>query len=151
TGLAEGALVDERLRECLETDEPWAALVISIENLDSFREAYGFIASDDVLRAVSLMINNSVRDLGSPNAFLGHLSSTQFVLVIKPSEVPIFSEHIQIRLEQSLDYFYPIKDRENPKEIPGDRICIRIGQFFPDDQAPTDLDSIKTTLLRQLN
>jgi len=60
TGLPEGTLLDERLSECLESDG-WALLQISLENLDAFREAYGFVASDDVQRAVSLMTFNAVR------------------------------------------------------------------------------------------
>jgi DNA-binding response OmpR family regulator len=59
TALPEGVLVDERLRECLEGGE-WALLSISIQNVDRFREMYGFVTSDDVLRAVSLMVHNAV-------------------------------------------------------------------------------------------
>ena len=33
-------------------DDGWAIFLISLENLDVFRESYGFVASDDVLRAV---------------------------------------------------------------------------------------------------
>src|SRR5258705_9276881 len=53
TGLPEGALVDEKLSELIGKDGV-AALYVSIENMDQFREANGFVASDDVLRAISL-------------------------------------------------------------------------------------------------
>ncbi|MGC8857277.1 MAG: response regulator transcription factor, partial [Anaerolineae bacterium] len=44
SGLPEGALVDERLNEMLQS-ENWAALMVSLENMEPFREAYGFVAS----------------------------------------------------------------------------------------------------------
>jgi len=58
TGLPDGKLVDERISECLNKIT-WTMLIVSLENLDIFRESYGFVASDDVMRAVSLMIQSS--------------------------------------------------------------------------------------------
>lgn len=127
SGLPEGALVDERLAEILQKDG-WTLIVISLENLDAFREMYGFVASDDVLRAVSLMINNAVREFGNPNDFVGHLSPTEFVLVVPTATAVSMQERIQGRLEQSLDYFYPIKDREQAASLPR-RLAIRTGMI----------------------
>jgi GGDEF domain-containing protein len=83
-----------------------------LENMDAFREAYGFVASDDVLRAISLMIVNTMREVSRPEDFLGHLSGTDFVLVLPPSNLAALSEKLRARLDQSMEYFYPIKDRE---------------------------------------
>ena len=80
--------------------------------MDLFREAYGFVASDDVLRAISLMIVNTMREISRPEDFLGHLSGTDFVLVLPPSNLAALSEKLRTRLDQSMEYFYPIKDRE---------------------------------------
>lgn len=111
TGLPEGALVDEKLAEICNKDGV-ALLLVSIENMVSFREAYGFVASDDVLRAISLMIVNTMRETSRPEDFLGHLSGADFILVVPPSNLAALSEKLRLRLEQSIEYFYPIKDRE---------------------------------------
>ncbi|HNF93979.1 MAG TPA: response regulator [Anaerolineales bacterium] len=111
TGLPEGALVDEKLSEVLGTDNS-SLLFISLLNMSSFREAYGFVASDDVLRAVSLMIVNTMREFSRPEDFLGHLSTTEFILVVPPANLAALSDKLNSRLEQSVEYFYPIKDRE---------------------------------------
>ena len=110
TGLPEGALVDEKLSEVLGRDG-FALLFVSLENMDSFREVYGFVASDDVLRAVSLMIVNTMREFSRPDDFLGHISGTDFILVVPPSDLAALSEKLRSRLEQSVEYFYPIKDQ----------------------------------------
>ncbi|NWF63843.1 MAG: response regulator [Chloroflexi bacterium] len=111
TGLPEGALVDEKLSEVLGRDG-FAVLYVSIENMSAFREAYGFVASDDVLRAVSLMIVNTMREVSRPEDFLGHLSATEFILVVPPSNLAALSDKLNSRLTQAVEYFYPIKDRE---------------------------------------
>ncbi len=144
TGLPDGKLVDERLRECLQSGN-WAMLLVSLENLDSFRESYGFVASDDVLRAVSLMVHNAMREIGTSGDFLGHVGPTDFVLITTPERVTTLQERVRSRLEQSLDYFYPIKDREQP--VPrGQRLAIRMGEL-PRGVYST-LDDLKMALLR---
>jgi DNA-binding response OmpR family regulator len=71
TGLPEGPLVDERLSDCLHKDGP-GALGIIIENIELFRDAYGFVAKDDVLRAIGLILTNAMRESGIDNGFVGH-------------------------------------------------------------------------------
>jgi CheY-like chemotaxis protein len=148
TNLAEGALVDEKLGECLSRDI-WAILVISIKNLESFREAYGFVASDDVLRAMSLMIHNAIRDSGGASDFLGHLSPTDLVLVTSPATFPDLRERIRVRLEQSLDYFYPLKDRSS--EDKNKRLEIQFFHVFPQQGPFKNLGNLKNLLLNQGN
>lgn len=147
TGLAEGRLVDERLLECLAGEE-WALLLVALENLDSFREAYGFVASDDVQRAVSLMIHNAVRDVGGTNDFVGQISTIEFVLVTVPGNLPLLVERIRSRLEQALDYFYPLKDR-GEKGFTEKHLALRMSQLTVNDGPFEDLNSIKAELLRR--
>lgn len=144
SGLPEGPLVEERLSEVIHKSG-WALLHITISHLDSFREAYGFVASDDVLRAISLMINNTLKEAGSPDDFLGHITPTDFVVVVAPENLPPFQERIRSRLEQSLDYFYPIKDREQASKSPK-RLSVKVsevpsvfGRYSTVDQLRKDL------------
>ncbi len=145
TGFPEGALVDERLMECLESDN-WALLSISLENLDIFRSDYGFVASDDVLRAVSLMVHNAVRNIGSTSDFIGHVSSTQLVVVTDPDVLIELGDRIRSRVEQSLDYFYPLKDRDQVEKL-SQRLALRMGGLFPKHGPFKDLAGIKARLV----
>jgi PleD family two-component response regulator len=144
SGLPEGPLVEERLSDVIHKSG-WGLLHICIHHLDSFREAYGFVASDDVLRAISLMIQNTLKEDGTAEDFLGHISPTDFVVVVPPSNLPAFQDRIRSRLEQSLDYFYPMKDREQAaKRV--DRLAVQIsevpsvyGRFSSVEQLKKDL------------
>lgn len=147
TGLAEGALVDERLMECLESND-WALLLVAIENLTEFREAYGFVASDDVQRAVSLMIHNAMRGLGSAKDFVGQVGPTDFLLVTTPPNMAPLTERIRARLEQSLDYFYPLKDRGNQNVTPN-RLGVRLYQLTATEGPFKDLNELKRALARR--
>lgn len=145
SGLPEGPLVEERLSEVIHKSG-WALLHVSISHLEAFREAYGFVASDDVLRAISLMIHNTIKETGSTDDFLGHLSPTDFVVVVSPETMLSFQDRIKSRLEQSLDYFYPIKDRENAARQP-DRLAIQINEIPSIYGRYTSVDQLKKELL----
>ncbi|MBC8335766.1 MAG: response regulator [Anaerolineales bacterium] len=145
SGYPEGALVDERLEECLQKKDQ-ALLLISLENLETFRERYGFVASDDVLRAVSLMIHTAIQEVGSAEGFLGHLSATDFIIVIPPDKITALAGRIANRLEESLGYFYPMRDREEAVNWP-DRLAIKTAQIDPDAAVFQSLDELKKELL----
>ncbi len=147
SGLPEGPLVDERLSEVIHKSG-WGLLHISVSHLDAFREAYGFVASDDVLRAISLMIHNTMKETGSTEDFLGHVSPTDFVVVVSPATIVPFQERIKSRLEQSLDYFYPIKDRENASRQP-DRLAINISEVPSIYGRYSSVEQLKKDLLNK--
>ena len=115
TNFAEGQVVDERLNKLLY-EEDWALLAVSINGVDGFREQYGFVASDDVLRAISLMINNALRETGGEQDFVGHLDQYDFVIVTAPDRLASLRERIEVRIQQSMEYFYPLKDREQARQ-----------------------------------
>jgi DNA-binding response OmpR family regulator len=146
TGLAEGALVDERLMECLDRKD-WALLLVSLENLDAFREMYGFVASDDVQRAVSLMIHNAVRSVGGVSDFLGHVSPVEFILVTRPDFLQPLVERIRDRLDQSLDFFYPLKDRGR-EAIQAKKMSVSLCQLTANDGPFNSLVALKAELIQ---
>jgi DNA-binding response OmpR family regulator len=145
SGLPEGALVDERLKAVLQKHES-AVLLVSFENLDNFREAYGFVASDDVLRAVSMMLQNAVRE-SEGGDFLGHIGSSEFVLVLDPARLTEMEQRVRGRLEQSVDYFYPIRDREQSKKDPK-RLAVKTASMIVKAGSFNAVDKLKMELLR---
>ena len=146
SGLPDGALVNEKLTEMLQGND-WSLLLISISNLDAFRDSYGFVASDDVLRAISLMVHNAMREVGEADDFVGHLTPTDFVLRVSSGNPPALRERVSTRLEQSLDYFYPIKDREKVSRR-DDRLAIKVVELPSASDSFEDLDTLKKELLR---
>lgn len=146
SGLPDGALVDEKLNEILRKSG-LSLLLVSIINLDVFRDAYGFVASDDVMRAISLMIHNAMREVGSADDFVGHLTPTDFAMMITSANLPALQERVRTRLEQSLDYFYPIKDRDQASKSKN-RLAIKVVEVPTISGNFADVEALKKELLR---
>lgn len=145
TGLPERGLVDERLAELLKSDG-WALLVVSLVGLDEFRELYGFVAADDALRAVSLMLANTADETGDEDSFVGHLDQTSFVVLTQSNQVQSLQTAVKNRLQSSIQYFYPLKDRERAAQ--GSTIRIATGITQAKGEAFSSVDEMKTALLR---
>jgi DNA-binding response OmpR family regulator len=144
TGLPEGPLVDERLSDCLQTDGP-GALGIIIENIEHFQDAYGFVAKDDVLRAIGLILTNAMRESGLVDGFVGHLTPTDFVMIIGRNQLSGMEDRIHSKLKQSLDFFYPMGDRDKQEN----RLNVRINQISAGEPHVTGLVQLKSEILKR--
>jgi len=149
TGLFERSLVDERLAELLDNQE-WAAIIISLTGLADFREKYGFVAADDVLRAVSLMVTNAVREADDESNFVGHLDRTDFLVITHPDQAQDLLDKVLVRLRPSIQYFYPLRDRERAAQdkLSDDMLRLTTGIIQAGEQTFASVDELKTALLR---
>ncbi|MEJ2149685.1 MAG: response regulator transcription factor, partial [Chloroflexota bacterium] len=83
TGLPDEVATDAQLQMYL--NDPYSGrglLIVSLRGLNSFRELYGFIASDEVLRVVSLMVRNAVGEVAGHDSYCGHLFGQTFVAIV---------------------------------------------------------------------
>jgi PleD family two-component response regulator len=145
--LPENELVDEKLNGLILTDKEWALVLMAIGGLNDFREQYGFVAADDVLRAVTLMIRNAVREHGNEDDFIGHLGPEDFIVITTPEKVSEIRQRIENRVRQSREYFYPLKDRDRAKEAAeAKQLRLRSGLLEKSAGSYESVDAIKTAL-----
>ncbi len=111
TGLPDAKVIDERLKSLLGRKD-WAVLHVGLANVEAFNDAYGFVAGDDALRAVGLIISNVVDEAGSMDDFVGHISQSEFMVLTVPDRVETLRDRLVERLSRAIRYFYPLKDRE---------------------------------------
>jgi PleD family two-component response regulator len=148
TNAPDESATDHQLAKLVER-EGWAVLVMSIGGLDIFRELYGFIAADDVLRAIMLMIGNVVRDVDGENDYVGHYNREDLIVITAAEHAKTLAERIEARLAQSLPYFYPLKDRDAIASLPADeRLRLEIGITQFDERKFDNVDKLKRFILR---
>ena len=110
TGLPEGQPVRERLERML--DEPkWALIVAGLRGYSAFRNTYGFIAADDLARAMSLLIAEVMTESGAGNDYLGHIDLADFVIITTVEQHAELAERCLARLQESIPFFYPAMER----------------------------------------
>jgi PleD family two-component response regulator len=114
SGLPVNPLVRDRLNAMLQTHD-WVVLSLAVEGLDAFGDAYGFVARDDVLRAVALMLTSVTQENDGEDTFVGQTERAEFVVVTDQSHVREFGERLVAKLKQSVGYFYPLREGGSPR------------------------------------
>jgi PleD family two-component response regulator len=151
TDFAEGRLVDEKLSELMNRTDDWAVVHFAIPSLDTFRENYGFVAADDVLRALALMVQNAVREFGTNEDFIGHLTNDEVVIITKSDNAEEIYDRVFRRINQSREYFYPFKDRERIKKAVTEKhLRFSGGTLEKPSTAFRDLSDLKDSLNKVL-
>jgi len=150
TGLPTTSLSDERLREML-TCADWAVLTVVLRGLKQFAETYGFVARDDVVRAVALMLNHVVQESPDLDAFVGHLDDTNFFVIIAPDMVNQVQKALTVRLNEAMAFFYPRADwdaRQKDPDATMPRLRVHMGVLRPSAGAFFSLEDLKKALLQ---
>lgn len=110
TGLPADRLLEEQLKPLLER-EKWAVLYFGINDLTLFSEAYGFKTVDDTLRAIALVLDTVVKELGTVSDFAGHLGEGNFIVITAPDRVQKIKEEIVARLGRESNGSYYVEDK----------------------------------------
>lgn len=150
TGLPEGQVVQENLKTMLELPE-WGIILAGIRGLSKFRDRYGFVAADDVARAVSLMITNAMQDSGASEDFVGHLDTVDFVIITSVERHKKIAENCLIRLQPSIQYFYPAVDRAYVNEmVESDRLQVQVTNMSSRNGDFSTIEDLRTALYKNI-
>lgn len=102
TELPDAPALDERLRALINDDSHWALLMVAVTGLEKLREIAGFVAADEVLRAMALILRQSAKE----DEFIGHLTPESLVLISTPERIAGVRGKVEMRLNMSIDHFY---------------------------------------------
>jgi DNA-binding response OmpR family regulator len=150
TSLPEGETINEVLQSLIDgARKNWGILTVRLLGFDAYRELYGFIASDDVLRVLSLIIDTAAREVGGEDAFCGHLDQETFLMVVPAPKLNILQERIEERSGQSLEYFYPSSNRGD-KAHTENRLRLVLQRMTESDAAFGSVNELKDNLLARL-
>lgn len=112
SNLPTGRLIEDHLRNLMHGERAWAYIDLKVNHFDSFREVYGFVAGDDVIRFVALVMNEVIEELGTPEDFLGHPGSDNFVVITHCKEPVKLKHRLAERFDDEVKQHYSFIDRE---------------------------------------
>jgi diguanylate cyclase (GGDEF)-like protein len=111
SGLPAGRLIEEQLRRIIR-ETNWALLDVRLNNFDSFKDVYGFVAGDDVLRFASMMIGEIVDELGTTSDFIGHAGGDNFIIITTNEAAPNIRQRLKERFANEVQTHYNFIDRQ---------------------------------------
>ncbi|MEM7330515.1 MAG: response regulator [Chloroflexota bacterium] len=111
TGLPSSRLIEDELRTLMSAQD-WSYLHMVIDNYSPFKDVYGFVTSDEVLRFTSMLLNEVVDELGTVDDFIGHPSNDTFILITTTENIQTLVEKIRTRFNEGILSHYNFMDRE---------------------------------------
>jgi len=150
TELPYANLVEDRLNQLL-TEKDQVITVVALDGLEAFADAYGFVARDDVLRAIALMVRHAAEEENGRDTFVGQLDDATFFAITGPEQAGRIQERLIHRLQEALALFYPREDWEamqTAKKASVPRLSVRMG-ILPVTSYP-DTGKLREAIYRSL-
>ena len=111
SGLPAGRLIEEQLRRIIR-EKDWALLDVRVNNFEAFKDVYGFVAGDDVVRFAAMMIGEVVDELGTTNDFIGHAGGDNFIINTTNEAAPNIRQRLKERFANEVQSHYNFIDRQ---------------------------------------
>ena len=111
SGLPAGRLIEEQLRRIIR-QQNWAYMDVRVNHFEPFKETYGFVAGDDLLRFTAMVIGDVLDELGTANDFIGHAGGDSFVIVTAAEVASAIKDRLQRRFAEEVLSHYSFLDRE---------------------------------------
>ena len=111
SGLPAGRLIEEQLRLIIRKSG-WAYMDIRINYFDQFKDVYGFVAADDVLRFSAMLMSEVVDEVGSSSDFIGHAGGDNFVIISGEEVAEKMRDRLKTRFAEEVQSHYNFIDRQ---------------------------------------
>jgi len=111
SGLPAGRLIEDQLRRVIR-EKGWALLDARINNFESFKDVYGFVAGDDVLRFTAMLIGEVVDEVGTTSDFIGHAGGDNFIVITKEEKAEALKARLKERFDNEVLTHYNFMDRQ---------------------------------------
>ncbi len=111
SGLPSGRLIEDQLRRMIRQKD-WAFMDVRLNYFDAFKDVYGFIAANDVLRFVGMLLGEVADQRGTPNDFIGHAGGDNFVIITAADSAAAIKQQLKVRFAEEIQAHYNFMDRQ---------------------------------------
>ena len=112
SGLPSSSLIEEKLRELMREDRVWTVVDLKLAHYDAFKEVYGFVAGNEVLRFMAMITGEVLDEHGTPDDFVGHAGSDNFVVITYAERPKMLVERLAEQFAEDVKQHYSFIDRE---------------------------------------
>jgi DNA-binding response OmpR family regulator len=150
SGLPAGRLIEEQLRRIIREKE-WALLDMRVNDFEPFKDVYGFVAGDDVMRFTAMLVTEVVDELGASEDFIGHAGSDNFIVITNNESAPLIKVRIKDRfatevlthynfMDRQQGYMKVLKPNSQAEKVPF--MTLSVGIISPSQQSFADIREI---------
>ncbi|MBI9048874.1 MAG: response regulator [Anaerolineaceae bacterium] len=142
-------IIEDYLRQVIKTSG-WSFMDIHINEYQSFKEKYGFLAASDVLRFIAMTMQEVCNEFGSVDDFVGHAGGENFVIITQEDVMQTVYTELLARFNKDIATYYNFTDRDqgfmmlekNGEEEQHNLMTLSIGTVSPSQYRFADIREI---------
>ncbi|MBE2272064.1 MAG: response regulator [Anaerolinea sp.] len=126
SNLPTGRLIEDHLRSLMHSGKDWTYVDFKINQFDAFTDVYGFVAGDEVIRFMAVLMGEVIDEMGTPDDYAGHPGRDNFVVITHTSDTERLKDRLIELFNEKVKQHYSFIDRERgyilvPDSIYGER------------------------------
>ncbi len=150
SGLPSGRLIEEQLRRTIR-EQNWSFMDVRINDFEPFKDVYGFIAANDVLRFTGMILGEVLDEVGTDNDFVGHAGGDNFIVITDDENIAFLRKRLKERFAEEVQKHYNFIDRqqgfiiapdEDGNQEKHDLMTLSIGVVSPKTHSFADIREI---------
>ncbi len=110
SGFPGNLMIEQKLIECVLSDEPYTVLYIDIDNFKAYNDVYGFENGDRILQYLCKVITEAIAQECGCKSFVGHIGGDDFIIIVEGYDVEPICRNIICSFESGLSGFYNESD-----------------------------------------
>ncbi len=112
TGLPSARLIEETLKERLKKNSHFSFAYVDIDNFKFFNDIYGYIKGDSVIMQTAYMLYSTIKKIGNPDDFIGHIGGDDFVFITTPDKINIIARQFIDVFDNVMPFHYSAEHRK---------------------------------------
>lgn len=112
TKLPGNLAIEKELLTRLNEPHRFSFCLADLDNFKAFNDRYGFARGSDVIKWLGNLLSGVLKELGSPDDFLGHIGGDDYVIMCAPERVEAICGKIVEEYDKGIPEFYDPEDRK---------------------------------------
>ncbi|MDD5004911.1 MAG: response regulator [Candidatus Omnitrophica bacterium] len=100
------------IQKRIESNSLYAVCYLDLDKFKSYNDKYGFEHGDEVIKESARIFMRTLKDLGNPDDFIGHVGGDDFVIITTPDKVDAICQKIISEFDKTSPVFYNAADRK---------------------------------------
>ncbi len=122
THLPGNSSIMEELQGKIASGKTFAVGYADLDKFKIYNDKYGFEKGDEIIRELARLLVKTVRSIGGPDSFIGHIGGDDFVFVTTDKLAENVCKQIIVEFDKAAPQFYNEEDRKAGYIIGKDRL-----------------------------
>ncbi len=111
TGLPGGRLIEENLRERLDSGRPFSFGHLDLDSFKYFNDTYGYLQGDRVIMQTAYILYTTLLKFGNREDFIGHIGGDDFAFITTPVKHAAICQNFIASFNMVMPFHYNDEDR----------------------------------------